>query len=130
MPSLWQFRRHTCPATLPAGDGRPTDGEQNSLIAEGERGPMKGKRCCHNPPGLCRALLGAAEVQSSREESQPRLPADKRAPLLNRDATLSPPEGQESLRCRVTRETYRANRSESAGFRYCFVSRLFLFRSS
>src|SRR5579863_2776722 len=82
MPSLWQFRRHTCPATLPAGDGRPTDGEQNSLIAEGERGPMKGKRCCHNPPGLCRALLGAAEVQSSREELNLVYPQINEHPFL------------------------------------------------
>jgi hypothetical protein len=75
------------------------DGEQNSTIAHGKRGPAKGS-CCHRPPRLGCAS-SATEVQSSREESQSRLYADKRAHLPTLDATPRPLKRQMSRETRL-----------------------------
>ena len=80
------------PSRRPQDDTRTTDKEQNPLVTDRERSTAR-DRCRHMPPqlGCARSTTG---VQSSREESQSRLHADKRAHLPASDATPPPQEGQ------------------------------------
>jgi hypothetical protein len=80
------------PSRRPQDDTHTTDKEQNPLVTDRERSTAR-DRCRHMPPqlGCARSTTG---VQSSREESQSRLHADKRAHLPASDATPSPQEGQ------------------------------------
>jgi hypothetical protein len=75
------------PSRRPQDDMRATDREQNPLVTEGERSTVR-DWCCHMPPRLGCAR-SATEVQSSREEFQSRLRADKRAPSCFRRCASS-----------------------------------------
>jgi hypothetical protein len=80
------------PSRRPQDDTHTTDKEQNPLVTDRERNTVR-DRCRHTPPRLSCAR-STTRVQSSREESQSRLPADKRAHLPVSDATPPPQEGQ------------------------------------